>query len=138
MDLLTQAQVPQALQETPENRPPLPPYWRKTAKRCGGAPDNGVWIYTGEDGWGKARSSVEYGTDRITAMLPHRTLDPRVFSWPAKDMEVLVVREGDVEQDTVDALVLLLLENGAKIVRVIQPDDSLTRHTSFTQPANPP
>lgn len=104
----------------------LPPYWRRSANRCGGNPWNGVWIYTGRKKWGHAKSSVENASDRITAMLPPNEPDPRVFRWPVMGLDVMILWDQDVAKITIMTLVSILMKNLAQVVRVIEPAPSFS------------
>ena len=97
----------------------LPPYWRRSITR--GGIYNGVWIYTA---WDKAAAMPQ---GRLNALLPPDA-DPREFCWPVRDYEVLVIQEPDIADCRIELLVLLLVGEGAKIVRVIRPDNSLREY----------
>ena len=101
------------LRDNPRYGDRLPPYWRRQQDTY-----NGVWIYTD---W--PPSPLPEG--RRVGMLP-RGGDPREYRWPVQGKEVLVLQAQGVEEMVIELLVVLLVESGAKAVRVIHSDDSLS------------
>lgn len=95
----------------------LPPF---AAMQQGKTPSNGTWIFAGRAAWDRARGDLDKPS-RLVTLLPLHD-DPGLYRWPVSGDEAVIVHTGGESPETLRALGVTLVKQGAVHVAILGGD----------------
>jgi len=99
----------------------LPPYGKRLYEFliAGNVPTNDIYVFTGKWSFNKCEG---FKLNKFALCLPKYTCPNDLF-WPVEDCDIIVFDDGSSTLDMCEDVVLVLLRDGANIVRLYLFDE---------------